>query len=111
MPNVLNSFKERFPDTWAAYEQLKNTCDRQGPLVYVPENNRARMNVELMSFGFDGHRITDDTFQALVIPRGSAATSLLKKVRKFRKYEFSGKAGTSGFSVVSSHSGSVHFSA
>ncbi len=32
MPNVLNSFKERFPDTWAAYEQLKNTCDRQGPL-------------------------------------------------------------------------------
>lgn len=32
MPEVLNSFKERFPDTWAAYEQLKNSCDRQGPL-------------------------------------------------------------------------------
>ena len=32
MPDVLNSFKKRFPDTWAAYEQLKNSCDRQGPL-------------------------------------------------------------------------------
>ena len=32
MPTVLNSFQEKFPDTWAAYEQLKNSCDRQGPL-------------------------------------------------------------------------------
>jgi 4-carboxymuconolactone decarboxylase len=32
MPNLLNSFKEKYPETWSAYEQLKTQCDRQGPL-------------------------------------------------------------------------------
>lgn len=32
MAEVLNSFKEQFPDIWAAYEQLRNSCDEQGPL-------------------------------------------------------------------------------
>ncbi|MGB7932172.1 MAG: carboxymuconolactone decarboxylase family protein [Gammaproteobacteria bacterium] len=32
MPDLLNSFKEKYPDTWSAYEQLKTSCDRQGPL-------------------------------------------------------------------------------
>jgi 4-carboxymuconolactone decarboxylase len=32
MPDLLNSFKERYPDAWSAYEQLKAACDRQGPL-------------------------------------------------------------------------------
>lgn len=32
MPDLLNSFKEQFPDTWTTYEQLRNSCDRQGPL-------------------------------------------------------------------------------
>ena len=32
MPALLNSFKEKYHDTWTAYEQLKASCDRQGPL-------------------------------------------------------------------------------
>ena len=29
---TLKSFKERYPDAWSAYEQLKAACDRHGPL-------------------------------------------------------------------------------
>jgi AhpD family alkylhydroperoxidase len=32
MPDLLNSFKEKYPETWSAYERLKASCDRRGPL-------------------------------------------------------------------------------
>ena len=32
MPETLQNFKSAFPQTWAAYEQLRNACDREGPL-------------------------------------------------------------------------------
>ena len=32
MPITLENFKAEFPDAWNVYEQLKNVCDRQGPL-------------------------------------------------------------------------------
>jgi 4-carboxymuconolactone decarboxylase len=32
MPETLDDFKARFPETWSAYEQLRNTCDESGPL-------------------------------------------------------------------------------
>ena len=32
MPKTLENFKAEFPEAWTAYEQLKNICDRQGPL-------------------------------------------------------------------------------
>jgi AhpD family alkylhydroperoxidase len=32
MPEPLDNFKSKFPQVWAAYEDLKNICDQQGPL-------------------------------------------------------------------------------
>ncbi|BAU49375.1 carboxymuconolactone decarboxylase [Sulfurifustis variabilis] len=32
MPRTLDHFKEEFPRTWTAYEQLRNACDTEGPL-------------------------------------------------------------------------------
>jgi len=32
MPETLESFKAKFPQVWAAYEDLKNVCDKGGPL-------------------------------------------------------------------------------
>ena len=32
MPETLESFKRAFPHAWATYEQLRDTCDKDGPL-------------------------------------------------------------------------------
>jgi 4-carboxymuconolactone decarboxylase len=32
MPATLETFKKDFPQVWAAYEQLRDTCDKAGPL-------------------------------------------------------------------------------
>ena len=32
MPETLESFKAKFPQVWAAYEDLRNVCDKGGPL-------------------------------------------------------------------------------
>ena len=32
MPKTLDDFKTQFPDTWLAYERLRNQTDRKGPL-------------------------------------------------------------------------------
>jgi len=32
MPELLNNFREQFPDTWKAYEQLIKVTDQDGPL-------------------------------------------------------------------------------
>lgn len=32
MAAVLNAFQQEFPDVWAAYEAVRGSCDRQGPL-------------------------------------------------------------------------------
>ena len=32
MPKTLEDFKKQFPKAWNAYEQLKNACDKEGPL-------------------------------------------------------------------------------
>ena len=32
MPDTLDNFKREFPDAWAAYLQLKQACDKDGPL-------------------------------------------------------------------------------
>lgn len=32
MPKTLDDFKTQFPDLWSAYERLRNTSDRDGPL-------------------------------------------------------------------------------
>lgn len=32
MPKTLDNFKAEFPEAWAAYAQLKNVCDQEGPL-------------------------------------------------------------------------------
>jgi AhpD family alkylhydroperoxidase len=39
----LNAFQKEFPDVWAAYEAVRDTCDRQGPLD--------RKTVELVKVG------------------------------------------------------------
>lgn len=43
MATPLDAFKKEFPDVWAAYESVRNTCDRQGPLD--------RKTVELVKIG------------------------------------------------------------
>jgi 4-carboxymuconolactone decarboxylase len=43
MPDTFNQFKAQFPQAWAAYEDLKNVCDKQGPLD--------RKTVELIKIG------------------------------------------------------------
>ncbi len=32
MPDTLEGFKREFPEAWSAYEQLRNVCDKSGPL-------------------------------------------------------------------------------
>jgi len=32
MPKTLENFKKAFPDAWSSYEQLKQACDKAGPL-------------------------------------------------------------------------------
>ncbi|SCZ62254.1 carboxymuconolactone decarboxylase family protein [Thiohalomonas denitrificans] len=32
MHKTLDDFKDDFPNAWAAYENLRNTCDHDGPL-------------------------------------------------------------------------------
>ncbi|MGD2064458.1 MAG: carboxymuconolactone decarboxylase family protein [Nitrospirota bacterium] len=32
MAKQLKAFKNKFPDIWAAYEQLRDQCDQSGPL-------------------------------------------------------------------------------
>jgi AhpD family alkylhydroperoxidase len=32
MPDTLDQFKSKFPQVWAAYQDLKDICDKQGPL-------------------------------------------------------------------------------
>lgn len=32
MPETLEQFKRKFPQVWAAYQDLKDICDKQGPL-------------------------------------------------------------------------------
>jgi AhpD family alkylhydroperoxidase len=32
MPKILDDFKGQFPKAWAAYEELRNACNEQGPL-------------------------------------------------------------------------------
>lgn len=43
MPQTLERFKAQFPEAWKAYEQLRNACDRGGPLD--------RKTVELIKIG------------------------------------------------------------
>ena len=32
MPETLDNFKRQFPDVWEAYEELRDMCDKHGPL-------------------------------------------------------------------------------
>jgi AhpD family alkylhydroperoxidase len=32
MHRILDQFKRDFPEAWAAYEGLRNACDKEGPL-------------------------------------------------------------------------------
>ncbi len=43
MPEILDHFKTRYPKSWKAYEQLRDTCDAEGPLD--------RKTVELIKIG------------------------------------------------------------
>jgi AhpD family alkylhydroperoxidase len=43
MPQTLSRFKKQFPEVWEAYEQLRESCDRTGPLD--------RKSVELIKVG------------------------------------------------------------
>lgn len=43
MPKTLDNFKTEFPEAWKAYAQLRDLCDKQGPLD--------RKTVELIKLG------------------------------------------------------------
>jgi AhpD family alkylhydroperoxidase len=32
-PQVLRDFQQQFPQVWGAYVELRNACDREGPLT------------------------------------------------------------------------------
>ena len=43
MPETLDHFKAQYPKSWKAYEQLRDTCDAEGPLD--------RKTIELIKIG------------------------------------------------------------